>query len=725
MMLTIAQASGLIAAGVMVVQYLLPTALVIVLVKLVGTENTAASWSTVNRTISNTIWPLLLGADSTGTRNRSNGVVAVAWTMTIGAALIVIAGIAAPLGLRDEVSPSAAEPVYFEYARDPTAWGRSTQVRPNARFGRYCEFGRRINCPGQYQGVDFVETSPGNFESVQNSNSSTVNTTIPSNFTTIFSSATSDPGNTLSGLFDIQYRRWTAGSVAIIDRGQPRVRGDFRYMETLIPHETIQLKEGLIVDTRNNPGIGFRNHTVPLNLDHGGTWSEDLTWLEPVTSCADTNLTVEIETVDTESFLDNSTVFLVDRGAFRGLDLTALETRPWGDNQTLDLAGRAHKAARMYNVLIADTLNISLPLSPPSRTLRRINVEDAGLDSNLQFFGTIDTELISISSIAGIQGATDDEPSIRVPRSFRSQDEEGRRMMFVSNFTAIAQVCSGYYGVEDSIDWRAANISNPAVHCGLILGASPIEGDDGTLTLTNRVTIKRKNIYICASAIRAGVKTVDFRYNGTSGHLANLRVERIQDKVYPSNDSRPLWAVEQSWPQRMTFDPLWGMVDDSYENAEGLSTMRSEKLWVPAGVAHTTAFGTAAGSDSLAGNVAPGLTIANVYMGTSAFNLYSSDMSFSQVERFSRLSANETSVSQIPELIATDTLASLLVGTKTAIRTAPVEYPASLMVNDAPTGLSRANIVVYRRVVRYDLRYAIPGLILLGLLAAVLAVAGD
>ena len=43
-----------------------------------------------------------------------------------------------------------------------------------------------------------------------------------------------------------------------------------------------------------NGGIGFRNHTAPTGFSNGAEWVEDLTWVEPVTSCVDTNLTFVI-----------------------------------------------------------------------------------------------------------------------------------------------------------------------------------------------------------------------------------------------------------------------------------------------------------------------------------------------------------------------------------------------------------------------------------------------
>ncbi|RYP19737.1 hypothetical protein DL765_003160 [Monosporascus sp. GIB2] len=726
-MLSIAQVSGLIAAAVMVVQYALPAGLVVILVKYIGNENTAATWSSVNRTISNTVWPLLLQADSVGTKNRSLSAMAISWAMTLGAILLVVAGIMAPLGLREEIAPGPSEPVYFQYAKDLTSWGRITMPRPDHRFGRYCEFGRRINCPGQYQGVDLNETSPGSWESVKTDNSSTVNTTLPANFTAMFSSATNDAGNTLSGLFDIQYRRWKASQEGIIDHGEPRVRGNYRYIETLIPQDDVLIKEGLIINVRETPGIGFRNHTVPIDLVHGGTWSEDLTWLEPVTSCVDTNLTIQIEIVESLDWRSNETVYLVDRGAFRDLDLNALESHIWNDNQTLDLFGRAYKAARMYNVFVADFLNVSLPLDPDVETIPKIdmqiNARNKTLEANEQLFSTLNPDVIRIGKIEGIQDYLDgDNQIIPPPDDFVPRYDDGWRKLFASNFTAIRDICRGYYLVEDSIDWRASNITNPGVECGLLIGGGrstrALDGSNPSPRM-NSSDVLRKNMYICASAVRASIKTVDFRYNGTNGHLPSLNVERISDKVYPDELSKPLWAVEYSEPERMTFDPLWGLVNDSYETADGIHTMRSEKLWLPAIVSDEWMFGSLDGMDSLAAVSAPVTNVANVYTALGATEQYTNDLSYPLVERFIRLSLNQTTASQIPSLMITDSLASILVGTKTAIRADPVEYPAQMAVNDPLRGLSRANVVAYRRVIRYDLRYAIPGLIVLTLMALV------
>lgn len=68
--------------------------------------------------------------------------------------------------------------------------------------------------------------------------------------------------------------------------------GTYRQIQTLILDETIKPVEGLIVDAKSG-GLGFRNHTVPANSEHGATWAEDLLFILPETHCENTNLTIE------------------------------------------------------------------------------------------------------------------------------------------------------------------------------------------------------------------------------------------------------------------------------------------------------------------------------------------------------------------------------------------------------------------------------------------------
>lgn len=391
------------------------------------------------------------------------------WALALSAILLVLASVLAPLGLSEEIEPSdGLVPVEFQYIQDPGPWGRVTMPRPNTAFSRYCEVGLTINCPGQYQGVYMNETSPGSWESVETDENSTINVTIPANITAIFTSATSNLGNTVSGLFDIQYRRWKFTHNGLINGGQPYVAGDGRDISSLISDERLLLTEGLIVDMRNNPGIGFRNHTIPVGLQHGGTWSEDITWIEPVTQCVDTNLTIEMTSVNSlDSFIDNNTFAIIDRGAFTGLDETALESPAWIDNQTLDLFGRAHKAARMHNVFVASSFNISLPLADGLTTVPRIAVQDTNSAPATMYFDQ-EFDLVSKGDLVGIGGApprVPDRYGINSTVPFVDSYPDGFKKLLALNYSAIST--SPFQSIPHSSRVRPASRANRAYSPGM------------------------------------------------------------------------------------------------------------------------------------------------------------------------------------------------------------------------------------------------------------------
>jgi hypothetical protein len=212
---------------------------------------------------------------------------------------------------------------------------------------------------------------------------------------------------------------------------------------------------------------------------------------------------------------------------------------------------------------------------------------------------------------------------------------------------------------------------------------------------------------------------VSFLYNGTGGRLDNLQVERISDKTFPDERSRPLWAAEHSFDKVMRFDPLWGLVSDEYENLgyeDGFYSIRAEKFWLPASPFMTLNFESFEGNDALA--AASGLLrrLGNLYSTPLGGPDYTGAHDFTMLERFQRLSGSQDRVSQIPSLILADGLAAGLVGTKTAISSRTVQWPASLAVDDTVRGTPSADVIAFKRAIRYDLRYAIPAFIVLALL---------
>ena len=295
----------------------------------------------------------------------------------------------------------------------------------------------------------------------------------------------------------------------------------------------------------------------------------------------------------------------------------------------------------------------------------------------------------------------------------------------MEKLTSTEQLCRGFYQLGDAaqIDYRANNITNPLVQCGYVLGAQ-LENPNSNLSIStynDGVSTYSRNLYVCATGIKASVKSVDFTYNGTEGRLSNLAATDIRNKVYKDEDSKPLWAVESSWPKIMRFDPLWGMIDKRYEVFDRFNSLRAEHLWLPASPFLTGNFGEFDGYDSLAGVSGFARRLGNLYSimdGLSSMNSpdFSGSYEYTLLQRWHRLSHSAEMAAQIPSLIMTNGLAASLVGTKTAISKKYVQYPASLAIDDTARGYPQAQVMVYNRVLHYDLRYAIPSFIVLTIL---------
>jgi hypothetical protein len=127
------------------------------------------------------------------------------------------------------------------------------------------------------------------------------------------------------------------------------------------------------------------------------------------------------------------------------------------------------------------------------------------------------------------------------------------------------------------------NSSNIHVECGLVFGAA--RRRDGAETLVFEPgSWYVQDIYSCASATRASIKTVDFRYNATmeTGHtLEALTVVDVKPKNYSSKEEMPLWGVEDVDFTLADLTQFWGLIDPELEKSVNLSTMRREYLHLP------------------------------------------------------------------------------------------------------------------------------------------------
>ena len=149
-----------------------------------------------------------------------------------------------------------------------------------------------------------------------------------------------------------------------LNNGSAYLVGTYRQIESMILDDAIKPIEGLVVDTKSG-GLGFRNHTLPVGLRHGATWTEDLLFIEPETECVDTNLTIDFTVANKNETLNatdgTAAIFLTDRGGFANLN----HTYPYYDRDHADtnpdLRARAYKAAWMNNAWTMLYLNVTNP----------------------------------------------------------------------------------------------------------------------------------------------------------------------------------------------------------------------------------------------------------------------------------------------------------------------------------------------------------------------------
>ncbi len=226
----------------------------------------------------------------------------------------------------------------FEYVRDGSAFGQATPPRPNLPFSRHC----------------FGEYCPGSSEVPFAVDNHTYNSHIPTNLTRIFSSGTLND-QTVSGLFDIQYRLWTTQINFDAEGGEAYPVGAFRTVQSFLHHNTTEIVEGLVVDNVNG-GVGYRNHSMPVGLKYGATWSEDLTWIEPVTECINTNLSYHLVLNLSDSKVRT---YLRDDGGFTNLAKDEPYPGHWDDGQNLNLRARAYRAAWLHNRLGMINFNLT------------------------------------------------------------------------------------------------------------------------------------------------------------------------------------------------------------------------------------------------------------------------------------------------------------------------------------------------------------------------------
>ncbi|EKM76719.1 hypothetical protein AGABI1DRAFT_93903 [Agaricus bisporus var. burnettii JB137-S8] len=311
--LSIAEAATIINAAITFVQVTLPASLVLLVIHFMSRTNQAVAWSSLGQILHSSIWPTLLRSDSTSRKSTGFAVPTITILITACTVLVAVAGVILPLGLHDG-PPFIDHPKYVTANYIPDDSPLALATTPNRfkyLYGRPCgrtEFPPCLNIAAKSQNTPTAST-------VQILNS------------------------TPQGPFTLQYRRFYN---EVPDLGTLySSSGLSGTVQSFLQQDGIFAVEGLIVDmTTDHPGIGFWNTTVP-EADHGGTWSQDVLWLEPLTECIHTNLTVSYEMTDSGPFQDNYN--LTDHGGFYEpiVDIPPLSR----DGQNINLSRRAYRSS--------------------------------------------------------------------------------------------------------------------------------------------------------------------------------------------------------------------------------------------------------------------------------------------------------------------------------------------------------------------------------------------
>lgn len=259
-----------------------------------------------------------------------------------------------------------------------------------------------------------------------------------------------------------------------------------------------------------------------------------------------------------------------------------------------------------------------------------------------------------------------------------------------------------------------ANITHIAATCGFLYGA-PLRKDDSNSSLFDPGSKWTLPMYSCASAAKALIKTVSFRFNGTDDDLSGLKVVSIADKIYPDEKSKPLWAVENTNMYLKDGSSLWGIISKDNEKKLNLSTIRRESMYIPGGTPGIS-------SQNLPGAHFAAIALSMTYDTGSSMSAYSTGTTvdytgrsnLAMYKKWQELSKTPETSAKILNLIWTDIAANMVVGTKGL-----QPHDGTKSKRDAAPSTSKTPAVVnYTRRVQYKYAYGIPAFLALALFAA-------
>ncbi|KAH7349057.1 hypothetical protein BKA66DRAFT_600615 [Pyrenochaeta sp. MPI-SDFR-AT-0127] len=713
--LTIGQVAALIAAGTATLQVVLPILIPLVLIAVINKKGksvteTAVTWSSLNRLLHSSWWPTILLSDSASSAGVTPAVVIATYLTVFATVLIAIAAVVTPLGLSDAIRPSQHNSVLFSYAQDTSPMGYGTLPRSDLGFSRICRSGTS-HCPG----------SNSTFVPQQNFSTSMFapdgyDVSIPLEIRKLWSSGLSGMARSVSR-FSSEFSNRSAYLV-----------GGYRQLQTILLSNSVQVYEGLIVDTVNG-GIDFRNHSIPSTSTYGSTWSEDILFITPETECIDTNLTLDYQVeqeVLTSRLKQGKVLKITDHGGFADLDPTFEWWHLRNSQDDAQLGDRAYIAAWLNNALTMVYMNITnrklrdshLPFDSSEKG--KIYVLEDGSSRNL----TGNTMYRNKGGMIKMTSLGEYLPLLNSFATTRNPLYLSPHLISTENFTEAGHVCRG------SVDASSpAHISNHAVSCGLFYPTPKPQGRQlHAFDFSKPNDTFAQPVHSCASASKATIKTVTFLYNGTNG-LEDLQAVELKDKEYPNSSDKPLWGVEDSGLDLFDIAPFWGIFDPKFEKRPNISTVRQESLWLP-GVGYLPFSETPYDPKmNIPGANFYSDTIAYIYehlgslLSSTTVHLldYSGFTTFAMYRKCLELSETPQQSAKVLNLIWTDIVANAVVGTRGW--TSQDAGHLRDVNNSDLANKDHVQVTLYQRSIRYRLIYAIPAMILLAVTLIILGTA--
>ncbi|KAG2186746.1 hypothetical protein INT44_002972 [Umbelopsis vinacea] len=637
--ITTSEVAGIISASLFFLGATASLGLVAILLAMINNKTSANGWTVAGAAIQSSPWPFILSTDASRSLGVQSAINIMSQLALVGTVLMTLTGIVTPLGLRDATISRPAQNQTMSYIQDFGPMGSATTPRTKYREGRLCSGWPYVACIGSA-----LQNNSGSYNVL-----SGINPNVTSKFTL--------PAGTQSSL-NMQYRKYSVEINDGVNSNKPMSVGKLANLQSYILSNSTTAAEGVVVDMTNTPGIGILQHTFPSD---SGSWFRDVLWLEPLTECIDTNLTIQYKvSSDLTTPVVNSTM-LVDRGGL--FNLTSKQPDPYIDTITsIDLAHHAYNGAVWGNLAVLRAINITRNASHYGSTYQlKPNPND-----NFGYLSFLPINYLAQLASEKLGNVT------YVPPSY------------------VQSYCQGYS--QDS----TFNTSTRMVHCSLLLGTPrSVDGSSNNILLVDKVF--EQPVYSCASTVQASIQHLNITMNqpkmGESPY-SGLQVSR------QSTNTSILWGIESTGMNVSSANAYWGPVSDNYENDPYLYTQRSKAFLLPAGKSDflSMVFGEAIiDPEDAQGSSIPGLIFTlmeNLWMTKSSSTMNKFDFTgksdYGMQTLWQELSQNVDTAPQIVKYVWANLMASNVVGIG---------------------NFSMAEVSTKGTNVTYDIRYAIPAFI--------------